>query len=227
VVEFGNTFLSSSGVNVNIEPGLILLDPKTPPPSFPYSGFLVSSILDTQWSDPPWQFLMLDVIKPHGTSIGIQIRASDNYKDMGPWSEVFTETFVYLYGILDESASYVQYRVILSTSDPDTTPAIKSFNISWHDEGTGESNSPVSYGFLQITPNPAVGPVEALVNLSSPAPVEILVFDLSGRLVKESGITEYEPGSHTVMLGEFAPGVYNVLMHSPELAVFSRFAVVE
>jgi hypothetical protein len=238
VVAFGNTFLSDSGICITT-PGQITLDPEAltqqiacwidnrEPCGYPETGFLESSIFDSQDVEPFWGLLFWSYEAPSGTSIGVQVRASDDYSQMGPWSEVFSSSPVSLIGVLDYAASYVQYRVTLSTLDPDATPTLKDIVIIWPIDGVGEWDPPASCELLPISPNPSAGSAEAIIGLSSSTSVEILVFDLTGRLVEGAGPADYQPGWHTVGLGEFAPGIYFVRMQAGEFAATQRFVVIE
>lgn len=237
IFDFEDEFMSSTMIDINAIPGRILLLPvatrnsKTDPYDsltsfvYPDSGILESSILDTQLSFTPWAYLHFSMTLPQFTSIGIQIRASDDYNEMGPWSEIFMQPGN-LYGVLDESANYVQYRAILYTANSDTTPALKDVSILYTSGGTAEFYSSISQAYSRIITNPSAGPVEAELNLLYPVPVEIFVFDLSGRLVNALGKTNYESGRQTVMLGVFSPGVYSVHIRLGELSLSHRFVVV-
>jgi len=238
VIDFEDTFMSSSMIDYLSIPGRISLSPEVPNnlesdrldylhlAVYPDSGFLESSIMDIHLSWIPWNYLYFSTILPQSTSIGIQVRVSYDYNEMGPWSEIFMSPGS-LQGVLEESANYVQYRAVLFTANPDTTPTLKDVSISYAMGGIAGSCSPVSHASLHFATNPAVGPVEAVISLISTASVEILVFDLSGRLAKEVGIIDYESGRHTVMLGEFSPGIYNILMRWGESSSFHRFVVVK
>jgi len=238
VFDFEDEFMSSTMIDIYAIPGQILLFPvamhnsKTNPnynlTSFVYpdSGILESSILDTQLSLTPWAYLYFSEVLPRFTSIGIQIRASDDYNEMGPWSEIFMQPGS-LNGVLDESANYVQYRAVLYTANSDTTPHLKDVQILYSSGGTAEFHSSFSQAYSRIITNPSTGPVEAELNLLFPVPVEIIVFDLSGRLVKAFGETNYESGSQTLMLGVFSPGVYIVHFRLGELSLSNRFVVVD
>jgi hypothetical protein len=238
VTDFENTFLSSSMIDFTSEVGKIFLSPETmsnletdlagcsPSVVYPDSGFLISSIYDTQQSFSPWSYLHFSTTLPQSTSIGIRLRVSEDYNDMGPWSEIFMYPRS-LVGIFPTSANYVQYMAVLYTANPDTTPALKDVDILYFTGAIDELCAPVSQSSMYITANPSVGPVEAVINLLSPASVEILVFDLSGRLAKEALVIDCESGRQTAELGEFQPGVYNVLLRSGEFSSLQRFAVVQ
>lgn len=238
ILDFEDKYMSSSMIDINAIPGRILLLPvamhnsKTDPYDsitsfiYPDSGILESSILDTQLSLTPWSYLYFSQTTPPLTSIGIQIRASDDYNEMGPWSEIFMEP-VYLYGVLDESSNYVQYRAILYTANPDTTPHLKDVQIVYTNSSTADFQSSISEAYSRVITNPSTGPVEAELNLLFSTTVKIFIFDISGRLIKAIGETNYEPGNQTLMLGLFSPGVYSVQIRVGSLSSSHRFVVVD
>lgn len=238
VFEFEDTFLSSSNIDYTSIPGQILLAKEVPSnlgidqpfysplAVYPDSGFLESSIVEIQSSWIPWSYLHFSGTLPASTSIGIQVRASFDYNEMGAWSEIFMYPG-YLVGVLEENANYIQYRAILYTANNDTTPRLKDVTLIYSSGGVDGENSPLSLTSLQFSANPAFAPVEAEVTMISAASVEILIFDLSGRLVKDVGILDYQAGKHTLILGDFMPGIYNVHMRLGELSSFYRFTVVK
>ncbi len=226
VTEFGNTFLSAdSGISVTDFPGQITLNLVAPGIHSEF-GILESSILDTQTPAPLWSHLLCSWEVPTGTSFGVQLRASDDYTQMGPWSDVFTEPESLL-GVLDDSASYVQYRVILSTTIPENTPRFKDISITWPRMGIDEMDPPSDFELLPISPNPATGASVAIIGLSSATSLEVIVFDLAGRPIWESMPADYQPGWHSVALGDHPAGVYFVVVRTGESEATARFVVVE
>lgn len=226
VTYFGNTYMSSdSGISVSAFPGQITLT-LVAPGIYSEFGILESSILDTQMAEPLWSYLFFSYETPTGTTIGIQLRASDDYTQMGPWSDVLTEP-ENLIGLLDDSASYLQYRVILATSIPDVTPRLKDITITYPRMVIEETNPPSDFELLPISPSPAAGPAEAIIGLSSSASMEVIVFDLAGRPVWESMPADYQPGWHSVPLGDHPPGVYFVRVRAGEFEATERFVVIE
>jgi hypothetical protein len=187
-------------------------------------GALVSSILYLG-CDPDWGSITWSGLTPAGTALSFQVRASDSYTQMGAWSGTLTSPCS-LDGILTDSSSYLQYRTILSTADPDSTPILNDVMITWDPMGTGEGEDPQLMALLPFSPNPSPSPVVRF-SLPEPSSVWISVFDLTGRLVSEIHETEYATGYHDAMLGDLSPGIYFCLMTSGEFAAARRFVVVE
>jgi hypothetical protein len=187
-------------------------------------GLLESSILDTQ-ADPDWDYLEWSSQTPPGTSVAFQIRASDDHSAMGEWSDtLYTEGI--LEGILDDGDQYVQYRVLLFTTAPDTTPVLLDVMLTWDPMGVEGGEGPVSTAFLQFSPNPAPAPTVRF-SLSESSPVELSVFDMSGRMVSQYEENECQSGSHSIILDELTPGVYMCRMTSGDFTAAQRFVVIE
>jgi hypothetical protein len=56
--------------------------------------------------------------------------------------------------------------------------------------------------------------------------VEVSVFDVSGRLVRSQGPTEYQPGWHSAQLEALSPGVYFIRMRAGEFEATQRFVML-
>ncbi len=94
------------------------------PTEFVNAGELTSSIVDTGTGLPTAKLdRTADV--PVGTDLRWQVRSSDDATDLGAWSAEVTEPTVV--GDLDR---FVQYRVLLSTTDPDLSPVVDDVSIS-------------------------------------------------------------------------------------------------
>jgi hypothetical protein len=187
-------------------------------------GWLESSILDTQ-IDPDWDYLEWSSEIPPGTSASLQVRASDDHTSMGAWSDTLSIPCL-LEGILSDGDRYVQYRVILEASDPDTTPALFDLMLTWDPMGIESGENPAQLALLPFSPNPASVPAVRF-SLPEPASVDISIFDLSGRLIREIHGEEYSPGYHDVLLGELSPGIYFCRMISDDFKATQHFVVIE
>jgi len=190
-------------------------------------GTLESSILDTQWNDG-WEYIYWNSESEPGTSISFQVRASNDTASMGDWSDTLTVSCS-LYGILEPGVVYVQYRAILESTNPDTTPILEDVLISWFSMGgNGDTAEPILHGItlLPILPNPVAGSPMIRFELPEPASVEFSIFDLSGRLISEIHGDDYFPGYHDVLLGDLSPGVYFCRMLSGDFTATQRFVVI-
>jgi hypothetical protein len=187
-------------------------------------GWLESSILDTQM-DPEWDYFEWNSQTPPGTSVSFQVRASDDHTTMGAWSDTLSIPGL-LQSILMDGDQYVQYRVILETSDPDTTPLLFDLMLTWDPMGIEGGEYPAVLTLLPFSPNPSSLPA-ARFSLPEPASVEISIFDLSGRLVSKTHGGEYAPGYHDVLLDDLSPGIYFCRMTSGDFTATQCFVVIE
>ena len=73
---------------------------------------------------------------------------------MGVWSDTLTSPCS-LAGILQDGRRYVQYKVILSTSNPDSTSILNDVIISWNPLGIGGDPHTTEYLLIGAEPNPA------------------------------------------------------------------------
>jgi hypothetical protein len=191
--------------------------------AYPFSGSLESSILDTQ-VDPAWDCLDWNSQVSPGTSVSMQVRSSDDYAEMGAWSDTLSEPCP-LDGILMDGDQYVQYRVLFETADPYTTPAMFDITLTWDPLGIESHEDPISFSLMRFSPNPSSSP-EARFRLPEPASVCISVFDVSGRLVSMNR-ERFATGSHSVALDRLAPGIYFCRMISGDFSDTQRFVVIE
>ncbi|MCK4504254.1 MAG: T9SS type A sorting domain-containing protein, partial [Candidatus Aegiribacteria sp.] len=190
-------------------------------------GSLESSILDTQ-GNPCWDYLDWNSQTPPETSISFQVRASDDHTAMGAWSDTLTSP-CQLASILNDGDRYVQYRTILETSSPDSTPTLNDVTITWDPLGIGETveSIPTGTNLFPIAPNPSAGSPIIRFGLLVPASVEICIFDLSGRLVSEIHGDEYSAGFHSELIDDLFQGIYFCRMTSGDFTATQRFVVIE
>ncbi|MBD3369866.1 T9SS type A sorting domain-containing protein [Candidatus Fermentibacteria bacterium] len=190
-------------------------------------GSLESSILDLQES-PDWKDIDWTSTEPIGTSITFQVRASDDPGNMGAWSDTLTSPGS-LEGVVADRDSFFQYRAILSTSDPDSTPVLQQVMITWEPlPGVqGEAIRPTNrFVFHGAVPNPALGTVVLSFVLPADLPAKLSVFDLSGRLVERVS-REFPAGNGEVRVSDLEPGVYFVRISSGGFKATRRLVVIE
>ncbi len=189
------------------------------------SGSLESSILDAD-TEPGWNYLDWNATTPTNTSVSFQVRASDNYTNMGPWSDTLTSPCA-LSGILNDGDRYMQYRAILSTSDPDTTSILDEVLITWSPLGVEGNPQVTEFLLLGAEPNPSSRSVCIGFAVPDLSLVELSIYDLTGRLVIVPAEGEYSPGTHQVQLGELTPGIYFCRMSAGDFTSTQRFAIID
>jgi hypothetical protein len=189
------------------------------------TGSMESSILYLG-CDPDWGTLLWSSQIPMGTAVSFQVRASDDYTQMGAWSDTLFAPSS-LHGILADNASYFEYRAILETADPDTTPTLLDVSVTWDPLGVDGGSVPSGFELLPVRPNPCAGTAGIDFGLPVAATVELSLFDISGRLVQDIAAAEYQPGWHEIQLSELSPGVFFVRMTAGEFEATQRFVVVD
>ncbi len=194
---------------------------------FDDEGILESSILDAGFVDT-WDIFYSNKQEPAGTSVAYQFRSSSDAADMGPWSDTLFSYATPLSGILADSTQYLQYRVILDTSDPYNTPVLEDVMFSYSTYVSTEENSSgdiASWGLLPPE-NPSYGFYSAMITVPEPRMVELTLYDVSGRVVAES-LQEFPIGTHSVIFEGLAEGVYFCAMRAGEYTATEKVVVLE
>jgi hypothetical protein len=93
-------------------------------------------------------------------------------------------------------------------------------------EGTGVGSTPAVFELVPVTPNPCSSTPAIEFGMPAAGFVELSVFEVTGRLVLSAGPSEYQPGWHSVQLGELRPGVYFVRARTGEFEAAERFVVL-
>ncbi|MCK5787357.1 MAG: T9SS type A sorting domain-containing protein, partial [Candidatus Sabulitectum sp.] len=179
-------------------------------------GELISAVFDglvgRLWTSISWE---ADI--PSECTLGIQVRGSDDWENMGSWSEELFEP-TELYEILTDTTRYFQYRVILSTTDPTETPVLNEITLSWDDVGIEETSTlTIPEQSLQlISPNPSRNTIEFSVTTLQHSSIRLL--DLTGRVVEE--FTTPDSGIYSFLSGELAPGLYFLQTDMKDIPVY-------
>ena len=189
------------------------------------NGWLRSSILDIQ-ETPDWQTIDWNCDEPVGTSVAFQVRASDSPYNMGLWSDTLTSPGT-LTGIIADGDSLFQYRALLNTSDPDSTPILHNVTITWDLLGIHEDPPPLTIELFPLNPNPMKTAPVARFALPEPGVVRISIFDVSGRLLIDKPPEEYYGGYHSINLDNISPGIYFCRMISGDFTATQRFVVID
>lgn len=81
--------------------------------------------------------------------------------------------------------------------------------------------------FLPLSPNPASGTFSVKFSIPENATVELSIYDMSGRLVKQSIPTAYASGLHQISFSGLETGVYLCRMISGDFTATQSFVVIE
>ena len=192
---------------------------------FSPTGSLESSIFDAGAVDS-WENFTSSEVEPAGASVSYQFRSSNNSADMGAWSDtVFTNTS--LSGILADSTDFLQYKVILQTTDPTSTPVLNDISFSYTtyvsvaDDNAGE----VLFWDLVPCTNPSFGNCAVQVSVPQPIMIDLVLHDITGRVVA-SYSQELLCGIHSISFNNLAEGVYFCTMHAGDFTATERVVVL-
>lgn len=188
------------------------------------SGDTSSVVLDTQ-GNQSWGSISWESTHPSGTSVEFQVRSGPIYTLMREWSDTLSAPGN-LQGILTEGDRFLQYKTILSTSDPFLTPQLEEVTITWGPSGINEQGTVESW-LTGPSPNPVLGQSLIMLNLESPGSVRVAFFDLSGRAVDVLADQVFEAGTHSLIMPELPAGVYLLRAEIEYGIQTARFVVLE
>ncbi len=167
--------------------------------SYDEEGELRSSVLDTEMA-PGWGTLEWTADLPPGARVSVEVRASDQHSQMGDWTEV-AASGEDISQYVPDGLRYFQYRLLLSTVDPDVTPVFGELSLQW-DEQSGSGGGARSPG-LTVGPVPAGAEVWLRLSTAAAGPVSVAVYDTSGRLVDRMDPGVLQAGEHVM---SWSPG---------------------
>jgi hypothetical protein len=175
------------------------------------AGELVSSILDTEVS-ADWDSIVWTSDEPSGTSIYFQVRSSMDPQYMGDWSSNIATPGT-LENYLNDGDRYVQYRVMLETTDPGLSPILWDVTISWTELGIDEERNFTTQSVIQLLPNHP-NPFHQITtiefNLPKTSDVILNIFNILGEEVATLHSGQLLPGRHSFEWDAFnlPSGVY-------------------
>ncbi|MCD6588053.1 MAG: T9SS type A sorting domain-containing protein [Candidatus Fermentibacteraceae bacterium] len=189
-------------------------------------GALESSILDAG-DVGEWNIFLSSSQEPAGTSVNFQFRSSDDSSNMGAWSDTVFSPETPLEGILTDSTRYLQYKVILETSEPGVSPELAEVAFVFTHVAIVENEfGEVHSWSLHASENPSHGFFSALVSVQETGLVELSLYDVSGRVIAETS-QELLTGTHSVNFTGLAEGVYFCTMRAGEFSVRERIVVLD
>ncbi|MCD4774664.1 MAG: T9SS type A sorting domain-containing protein, partial [Candidatus Aegiribacteria sp.] len=187
------------------------------------SGWLESSILKlsgyAQWDSISWISE-----EPAGTDMFFQARGSNDWENMGAWCDTIFEPGI-LAGHIDSTYRYIQYRVGMTGEGRFGTPILDEVRFYWSNLGI-EGGETTTEFVITAVPNPSGGGVSIEVPSIYSEDVELLVYDLSGKLVRE--LTEINGNTfvwdgHDSSGGEAPTGTYIIRGVVEERSASVRF----
>jgi hypothetical protein len=188
-------------------------------------GVLESSILHLD-EDPQWTYFDWTSEASEETSVAFQVRASDDFSNMGPWSDTLFSAGS-LEGILDDNDNFVQYKAILGSENIFMSPLLSAVVFVWNPLGFQGTISPANLHLFPVTPNPSGEAPGFAFHVPSSMRITLSVFDVSGRLIFRQKDTEYPAGEFAVQVSDMSPGIYFCILQAGELKEIQRFTVID
>jgi hypothetical protein len=191
---------------------------------FTATGELTSSILDTG-TDPHLPSISWTSVEPQGTSLSFQLRSSDDHPgDIGQWSDDVTVPGNLAFGL----NRYVQYKVMLGSTDPAYSAILKEVTVSWSLLDAHEQGAWPNHCMLRpCVPNPARSETTVEFATGACSHGTLRVLDLSGHVVK-SVISGAVPAGHyevRIRVTDLPAGLYLCRLNAGDATATSRFVV--
>jgi len=100
-----------------------------------------------------------------------------------------------------------------------------------HRQPTGiwSTEEAISGGTICLSPvlNPVPEQATMLIDVQELTAIDVSVFDVTGRLVRQFPTKVYPEGNHSLVLGNYQPGVYFCVASTEEFTAKTCFAVIE
>lgn len=173
---------------------------------FEEDGCLESSVLNTGYDLIDWDSFSWSADVPSGTSVCFQIRGSDDYNQMGEWSDTLYTSGSGIGGILQSQDRYFQYRAIFSTTDIWNSACLDEVTVSFNP--LSADPDPVNGNLFTISANPSGSVPVFDITLAETCNVCLQLFDISGRMVSTVFMGDLTPGKHSLYTGELNTGIY-------------------
>jgi FG-GAP-like repeat len=188
---------------------------------FGSAGELHSSILDIGF-DPDGAAADWSVSEPAGTSCQLEFRTGSDPYSLGSWFSLGTPG-----EIPADVNQYVQYKAIMSTTDPSRSPLLTDFTGTWAAGAAVDPNPPIARGFNLYFESPSKGHARIEFKLDEAAPVTLDLFDPSGRLAVPMVNDVRASGRHSVTADNLATGIYLCRLSVAGKLLTRRLIVIE
>jgi hypothetical protein len=190
---------------------------------FVASGELTGSILDSGTAPHTIQ-IDWAAVAPVGTDLRFRLRSSGDPADMGAWSSDISSPGP-VAGALHR---YVQYRVILETTDPGISPILEEVALTWEQLGTDDAGVlPQEPSLYRCAPNPANQEAVATLCLPTDCHVRLRVFGQNGRCAGTLAEGTLRPGVCRLpfRVAHLRPGVYLCRLEGDGLSATQRLVI--
>jgi len=197
------------------------------PGEFQTQGYLESTVLYLG-NDPDWEIFDCTASISSGTSIGFQVRASDDFNQMGSWSDTLEAPFD-MDSILEPNLSYFQYRAIFSIELTTLImPVLEEITAAWGIVNiSSESAHLIDHNAFPVLMENPVRNSSLRFHTTAEQPLRISIYDTSGRQVMLFPEQIYCPGEHSLVVGQLPAGLYHLTAVSSECTNTLKFVIIE
>lgn len=184
---------------------------------------LHSCILDTQ-GDTDWTDLAWSGSTPVNTTLGISMRSSWDEANLGDWSDTVYTSPQDPSSLIDDTDRFVQYAVIMGSDDPTATPVLTDISLSWDPLGISEEESGSVISLTSV--NPSRESLTLTCTIPENQSGTLSLFDLSGRIIFQSGEGIVSSTSNLISISDLQPGIYFAKLDHSEGTITGRFTVI-
>lgn len=181
-----------------------------PTDAYAASGELDSAMLDIGSQAGAWGDIDWTCVAPPYTSLRVDVRASNDLADLGPWIEVAASGDD-LSGYVPDGARYFQYRVSLATTDSAATPNLLEIRIGWDPTGGAveEERGQSALPWCTAIRNPSRSEAAAIrFHVPRACRVDLALYDIAGREQVALAEGMYAQGTYSVAVEGLPRGVY-------------------
>jgi hypothetical protein len=188
---------------------------------FQAEGTLLSSILDA--GPDTFASISWDSAEPVGTGVELRVRGGADPVSLAEWSPPMTNP-----GNLPSPAwRYLQYRVSLATSDSTISPVVTAVRLS-SDALSARPDDRAAHRLHSVcSPNPARHSTTIRFTTSTEGRVQLRLFDLAGRHIRDVLDEYFTPGEHQVTVDLPGPGSYLCRVSAGREVFGERIVVVQ
>ncbi len=231
---FDDTFDSCEGIDWSDTPGYLYLEETVDSPLTEYieSGCLTSSILEipmgTDW-EIDWGEIYWVSFEPESTCVCFQLRVGYEWEEMLEWGDSIFVSGTPLDPLLPNDVYYLQYRAILTTSNPLETPVLDMVAIEgWYPGSIGSESSSLSTGQpLLVSSNPSSnGEITVTAQITAAGMTELCVYDSAGRLIAIPISGNHSSGPVTATVSGLPGGLYHLILVMPSGCASVRAVVL-
>lgn len=185
-------------------------------------GNLESSILEVN-EIASWQQFNSNSQIPLEASVGFQFRSSSDASAMGNWSGTIYSPEISLAGVLEDSTKFVQYKVILETTNQLCSPILEDILLVFYQLGIeGENTHPPT---VSVDRNPNDGNFSLEVYMPDLKYADLMLYDVSGRCIRDAS-SYFPEGNHSIDFYGLPNGVYCIYMNADNYITTSRIIVL-